>query len=508
MSKVGARVNARDTTGAENQHVNDLSSLNSSTCATHVSFLLVDEKIFPFLQISRIRPCGFKFRSIPEYFSVAGETTQVVAAQTSLLLPSYLGQILAFMERSQSSVPIPSHEEFDALFEEFASHLQDGFMPSEISVKDWDIHYAHVWAVIDAWKGKTPSPSRRAQAVRSCFHEVRRGELYVIPKNAEAIWQCIVGAYTLGFLLDVVLESGPCPTKKWDSVVYTPVKVAPSPPLFVPRSSSLTLESARLSPNPVPQLESSSSSSSDGDLIPEIPTVKPLLPGSAGVPIGAAPPAAPLPQLAPKPTSVPVVLPGAFSFSPVYHAKAFKLRDFLPSFSNSSDDGECDTVIKNGKLMMKSNKARISSPHSWMVATSGLSRHFLNLQALGLEPSFSSVDFSLYVDMVLGFFQAYSFESVISFDVEFRKWRRFHGVSWSTDNPYLRVMLLKPKTTSAQSSTSTTTNTSGASKSGVCRDFNRGSCKRSNCIFPHVCAWCKQTGHTLSECKTAPSRGH
>jgi len=409
------------------------------------------------------------------------------------------------MERLPS-IPIPIHQHFDELFHEFSSYLKDGFVPNEISEDEWTTHFDFVGSVIKAWKDvPPPSSSRRAQAVRTCFHESRRADVYVITKNAESIWQTIVGAHLDGYLLDVVLESGPCPSKKWEKIIYSPVKEWPTPPtrtsppvLHLSTLSSSSLSSTLPPVSPRPLL--GSSSSSEEDLYP-VPQPAPPL-----TPIAAAP-VAQIPSSAPAPAAPSATLPGALSFSPVFKAKAFKLRDFLPSFANSSDDGERETVVKNGKLMVKSTKARVVSSHSWMVAMSGLSRHLFKLHTQGLEPSFSPSDFSLYVDLVLNFFQVYSAESVISFDIEFRKWRRYYGLPWCTDNPYFRLTLLKPKVTSTLPSGSPSPS-APPSKTGFCRDFNKGSCKRSHCIFPHVCAWCKQSGHALSECKTAPSGGH
>lgn len=389
-----------------------------------------------------------------------------------------------------STVTIPVHAAFDGLFDKFSAHLKDNFQPDEVSASEWKKHYASVANILKIWEDRIESARTAfvAGALKSCFYEARRAEVYVITASSRKAFSILAQAHYDGFLLDIVVADGPSPDVKWESTFTSPVRVSPP-------GSSL--------PTPMPSPSVHCPTSYSGGLGHGLPTSRtPAIFGklSSSSSEDSSGPDALVPTAIPGPA--PGSLSGKFlSYAPVCKSKVkvYKLESFLPKFGYQLED-EQEAVIRDGKLKVKSKHPKVSSSHMWITAMTGLGRHLASLP----DPGFQWEDFSLYTDLVLGLFATHTLDSVLAFDFEYRKWRRAYGLPWVTDNPYLRTHLLRPKAVTP--SYFPESDKARSKEKGFCRDFNKGGCKRSSCRFPHTCAWCSGP-HSLLECKSAPSKG-
>jgi len=185
-------------------------------------------------------------------------------------------------------------------------------------------------------------------------------------------------------------------------------------------------------------------------------------------------------------------------FAPVPFQKIFKLEKYLPQYAELEDERQL--VAKDGKISLKKNPRRITSPSLWLVAMNGLGRHLEMLRNSGKSDSeFEWSQFILYCDRVHAFFSAYTFDSVILFDQAFRKWRRFHRLPWSSDNSVLRDLICRVKSHEKASPS--------AGSVPICRNWNKGTCSRRDCKYRHVCSACSSPSHGKSSCDKGPSKG-
>lgn len=279
-------------------------------------------------------------------------------------------------------------------------------------------------------------------------------------------------------------------------------------------SKSPRKEKSRKSPNsetttvPVPQasqqetLSSSSSSDTDPDWLPPDsetgPTSK-ILTKVADLLAGKFSPGTPF----------------ILNMSPMPQQKIFKLEKYLPNYHEDSDEKQF-VVAEDGSIKMKRKSRKISSQSHWLAAMQGLGRHLAQRKAAGKsDAEFVWEDFLLYIERVFSFFRAYTFESVLQFDVAFRKWRRANSYPWTYDNPVLRDIIcrVKPETTSdffGARSRDTGSDSLSRKVTQTCRNFNRPSgCKRSDCRYLHACLDCGSTKHAIGDCprQKSPSKG-
>ena len=193
------------------------------------------------------------------------------------------------------------------------------------------------------------------------------------------------------------------------------------------------------------------------------------------------------------------------SFAPVHYQKIFKLDKFLPNYSE--EDEKKDIVAVGDRIQIKKRARKIASPSVWMVAMNGLGRHLAyRCAAQKGDLEFEWDEFHVYTDRVHAFFGAYTLESVLQFDIAFRKWRRFHGASWSADNTLLRDMICRIKVIDGPIRDSQRSDR----EVPVCRNFNRPSgCNNRNCRYRNVCFDCGSPEHGVFGCprQKGPAKG-
>ena len=311
--------------------------------------------------------------------------------------------------------------------------------------------------------------------------------------NYAAAFEAVKALLDRGCLPGYVFISGPSPSSKWSPMSPCP-KPRSSP---LPRSPdslgshvassptvslSVAAASAKSPFSEVPDLGkdkfrssssglnwSSSSSSSEDDL----PSIAGKLLSSASA------------------AKKGIIL----DFAPVPFQKIFKLEKYLPQYADLEDERQL--VAKDGKITLKKNPRRITSPSLWLVAMNGLGRHLEMLRNSGKsDAEFEWSQFILYCDRVHAFFSAYTFDSVIAFDQAFRKWRRFHHLPWSSDNSVLRDLICRLKS-----------HERSAVSVPICRNWNKGTCSRRDCKYRHICSACGSASHGEHSCDKGPSKG-
>jgi hypothetical protein len=308
-----------------------------------------------------------------------------------------------------------------------------------------------------------------------------------------------------GYLPGFVLENGPKPDEAWaprQSPLRPTPKKSPAPPVLsptvsttVPRpspspspigKSATTSVSAALAESRGKSRESDSDSDSDSeDAFPFDDADMDLAAVADNLVFHAAPKGTPL------------------DFSAAPHQKIFKIEKFLPHYVEDPDSKSL-SVKADGSIGLRKKARKISSPSQWLVAANGLGRYLAKCQSSGKgEAEFSWNDFHVFTDRVAAYFQAYTFDSVIAFEQAFRKWRRFHKTSWSSDNSFLRDVTCRLKPPSNLPSP-------GADPKivPICRNFNKPTgCSRRDCKFRHVCSIDGAAGHGASECPSQKNPG-
>jgi hypothetical protein len=328
-------------------------------------------------------------------------------------------------------------------------------------------------------------------AAVACFPTGRpRGAKHL---NYAAAFDAVKALLERGCLPGYVFSSGPSPDLRWSPMSpcpkprSSPLPRSPgSPGSRVAGSPTVSLSAVPKSPVlEIPDLGkdkfrtsssgsnwSSSSSSSEEDL----PSIASKLLSSASV------------------AKKGIVL----DFAPVPFQKIFKLEKYLPQYAELEDERQL--VAKDGKITLKKNPRRITSPSLWLVAMNGLGRHLEMLRNSGKsDAEFEWSQFILYCDRVHAFFSAYTFDSVISFDQAFRKWRRFHRLPWSSDNSVLRDLICRLKSHERSSPS--------VGSVPICRNWNKGTCSRRECKYRHVCSACGSASHGEHSCDKGPSKG-
>lgn len=109
------------------------------------------------------------------------------------------------------------------------------------------------------------------------------------------------------------------------------------------------------------------------------------------------------------------------------------------------------------------------------------------------------LDYLQYVADFGDYAQVNQIESAMLYDHEYRRKQAKKGRRWGEDDIHLANFYLQRKstptstrTTSAQNSPPRLLDNQGTE---ICRNYNASGCYRSQCVYSHVCAACKQRGH-------------
>jgi hypothetical protein len=405
------------------------------------------------------------------------------------------------------------HTEFDDYFEQFSSFLKPNFTSLiATNPEEWSKRFGHLTENVKSFSKVIDKFSNNAaqQALAGLLVQPKRGDHYIIKTKAKLALKIFLEALEKGFILDYVLDDGPTPSTKWEpsGTPFIPISIPESPvkipdPLLMPKGSEFHEGS-----------DSSSIEESD-DALPS----KDALDRKINELLASPPTSLPLStnpgkslSYSSKPAvSKPVVSnprPLTLSFAPVPNQKIYKLGKFLPTFALDYD--ETKVVVKDGKLVLdKSNLPKVDTPHAWSVAMLALGRHLEYLKnTRQSEEEFLWEDFSLYMERITSYFGTYSFSSVIAFDINFRKWRRFWKERWVTENAFLKDTLLQVKTKiapTAPTATPTTPQRPLNPQTNFCKDFNKGSCQRNNCKYRHICVFCGGN-HSVVTCPQIVSK--
>jgi hypothetical protein len=184
------------------------------------------------------------------------------------------------------------------------------------------------------------------------------------------------------------------------------------------------------------------------------------------------------------------------SLNPVPFQKIFKLSRFLAFVGDVDDDKKLK--IEGSEIKVTSGLPKISSVISFFSALNALAMHLHSIGDIG----FSWETWSTYISRLQSFVSVYSLESVLAFDREFRKWRRYHNQTWAADNSLLRDTILRVKQPPRTDFGAGTGKSDSRTKSvPVCRNWNHpGGCSLSRCRFEHKCVDCGSPDHPGHKC--------
>lgn len=112
----------------------------------------------------------------------------------------------------------------------------------------------------------------------------------------------------------------------------------------------------------------------------------------------------------------------------------------LNKFVNQPDVGE-DTIgiSSTGAFTLRRNTKKISSPDEWVSAAGNFG---VALSLAPTEPEWNLPDFTAYVQLISAYFRTHTFSSVLSFEQDWRRWRRAGKFRWSETNFTLAAITL------------------------------------------------------------------
>ena len=186
----------------------------------------------------------------------------------------------------------------------------------------------------------------------------------------------------------------------------------------------------------------------------------------------------------------------------------YDITDFVPGDFGGTAHAESVLGTSNdlefvARPLGRKNKLQSVTPQQWAAANSAIMAKLIQDGLLGTAGISQYLNYTYKVGD-LG--QAYSWQSVLSYDRAYRKLQARLSFSWGTDISHLRATTLTPKHAvnvgvpgkagqgrgvARQGGNRTTTGTfkdEGFNvRFNLCRDFNRGSCTREQCKFTHRC---------------------
>jgi hypothetical protein len=398
------------------------------------------------------------------------------------------------------------HTAYDTYFDALTSLITepDSFSADLYEDTDWSARYAALptslaEAPIATTKTKKTAYLKNLFAAKgsSKWFKVELFDDYV------TLWTKSIAG---GFIPDCVCRFGPTPSEKWQVSVASPNKpvsrtlfivpnthVPPDPSLvptivttgvpatgLPPPLGPAGIPTAGLSTLPAPAVHVHPSASLQafllgGGSVSPLPTSAD--PGITSLPFTSAQVLPPLVL-----SASPLVAPPG---QPIYDLEKFVTGYVAPSTSL--------VLQANGTFTAPKSARAINSLTTWMAAVHA----FGNAMSVSPAPhQFNWPDFIVFIDTISILAKHYAFEAVMTYETEFRRWRRAYGHPWIATNPLLRDAFLLGKNVPAPfANPKAKTSTSTPATVLICHDFSRPSgCSRSrSCRYPHKCKLCNTT---------------
>ena len=302
-----------------------------------------------------------------------------------------------------------------------------------------------------------------------------------------------------GFIPDCVCRSGPSPSEVWQVSIASPNKpvsrtlfpglvptiVPPTGPPVVPTGIPTAGLPHPLAPGGNP-ITGTSPTLAPGVLVQPSAALQAFLLGGGS--INSLPTSANPGIAAPPFTSTQILPPLALSASPLVAPPGQPIYD-LEKFVTGYVTPSTSLVLQaNGTFTAPKSARAINSLTTWMAAAHA----FGNAMSTSPAPhQFNWPDFIVFVDTISILTKHYAFEAVMTYESEFRRWRRAYGHPWTASNLLLRDAFLLGKSIPTSGATPKT-KPPASTTTLVCHDFSRPSgCPRSNsCKYPHKCKRC------------------
>jgi hypothetical protein len=394
------------------------------------------------------------------------------------------------------------HPKYDKFFDALTVLLTDpdSFSSDLFEDTDWSDRFAALPRSL-AEAGLATSKTKKTAFLNNLFAVRGASKWFQVDLFDDyiALWTQSISD---GFIPDCVCRLGPTPTEVWQVSSASPNKPV-SRTLFVDPSLAVIPPTGPGVPTGIP------TPGAQPPLVPAgIPTTGlapsvPVLPAASlqafligggstcPLPVSANPCIASLPF-----TPTQVLPPLALSASPLVAPPGQPIYD-LEKFVTGYVAPSTSLVLQaNGTFTAPKSARAINSLTTWMAAAHA----FGNAMSTSPAPhQFNWPDFIVFIDTISILSKHYVFEAVMTYEAEFRRWRRAYGHPWTASNPLLRDAFLLGKnipTPVATPKTKTPTSTSVL----ICHDFSRPSgCSRSNsCKYPHKCKRC----HTTFPCSS------
>ena len=188
---------------------------------------------------------------------------------------------------------------------------------------------------------------------------------------------------------------------------------------------------------------------------------------------------------------------------------ALRIVDFLSPALVAEEE-----VALGGGLSIKVNsKPKLDkvSPALWIAANSRIQTTLMQ------DHSFDVRAYAKYTEMIGELGSRYTWQSVLTFDDEYRQRQAANGFPWGTEAPHLATVVLRDRVTQQQhppqrkaaGGNDRRPRPTGPAGKEVCMQYNRGACTfGTRCVFEHVCATCFKDHPARDHATPAGSSGH
>lgn len=192
------------------------------------------------------------------------------------------------------------------------------------------------------------------------------------------------------------------------------------------------------------------------------------------------------------------------------------IRDFMTIVTKPDEGNKSTDVLSIGTFEFVLNDKRPA--YSSVNVSQYMEASMRILREMAVKDNINKteiLDYVNYIVKIATLSQSFSWDSVLKYDLEYRKAQSELGFRWSADNSYLMQLLLKPNNPlSGRNSGSGThsqkkVNNGGQAKqetfdpkSGrpICRIWNQGhGCTMRFCKYAHVCILCYNPSHPRTQ---------
>lgn len=189
------------------------------------------------------------------------------------------------------------------------------------------------------------------------------------------------------------------------------------------------------------------------------------------------------------------------------HSTAYRdIRDYISVMPKHTTGNEEPGVFTVGshEFCLKDKRPPLDSINvaHYMEASLKILRELTIKEKLAVR---DMLDYISYVIKIATMCQSFQWESILKYDLEYRKAQAELNFRWGADNAYLMQVLLKPSVSRSQRENQNKKSTSVSKgvdrydpRSGkpVCRNWNKQSgCTLRICNYAHICAICFHPSH-------------